>query len=831
MKKITVLILLLLIIPLFNIRVHALPTTLLPFKVLYLDTTKVVGILDWEGSDTISWTNSTEGTASSGGFTTTTDYAFSGSYSFYWYAETYSTDESLAVTFSFTPRLHEIRLKWRTTNVNEANEIVIVTVYCDNEQVYSEETNGVNYESLWIKIDLDGCFVGYKEMKVEIQFTGVSSYRRCYVYIDAGKRFGTRLSEENLQVEYWVERIDIDTYRVHYILDESQFVTTWWVAYIEGDYYLEEGNGGRYSGLSFDGEDDYVQVSRFPYFDNSSFTIILQVKLSEWPGRLVGLLQKGYPFTKDNSLHIKMTEDTLGFDFYADALYSSYDSAVGVWRHFTFVFNNSTLKQRFYQDGMEKKARTADGCLQGTDDDALEIGRIFYRNSEALPGDISYVYIYNRSLPSDEIYDNYINEEPTNSTGLVLYLARWSIDPYAGYWYDVSGYSNHGTIYGASVSSEKALGLTLCPGSTEWKFYRDYTESSYPHSHYFVIFRFDNGTLCNSTVQINFGTSEEEVSNWLWYKEKDQIAQDIYTVKNGSDWFRHYKVLPSITAYVPDPDDTYISCTINIKAYESGWENSWVEIRDTRGRIIQYEPVSSTYQAVVYVKYLGTYTILVHKNGEVRSVGWVVFSDTELTVYIGTKYEAPSPLWKEITYSVEDDIDSNQITITLNSTEPFDCLIEIYRNETLEHSVEFTDKTYVSHTYIYTEKAYREVWITVRDRDTGEEYTMKFHSGKLEEAPTPPSEIPEIFTFVNRTFLRDIPDEIRAIGLNNLVCYIVAVLVFLVLATEVSVGIGCIGLSLVILTIKSLWGGVTAFPDLVVVIISFLGGLYQLVRK
>ena len=123
------------------------------------------------------------------------------------------------------------------------------------------------------------------------------------------------------------------------------------------------------------------------------------------------------------------------------------------------------------------------------------------------------------------------------------------------------------------------------------------------------------------------------------------------------------------------------------------------------------------------------------------------------------------------------------------------------------------------------------MWITVRDRDTGEEYTMKFHSGKLEEAPTPPSEIPEIFTFVNRTFLRDIPDEIRAIGLNNLVCYIVAVLVFLVLATEVSVGIGCIGLSLVILTIKSLWGGVTAFPDLVVVIISFLGGLYQLVRK
>ena len=108
-------------------------------------------------------------------------------------------------------------------------------------------------------------------------------------------------------------------------------------------------------------------------------------------------------------------------------------------------------------------------------------------------------------------------------------------------------------------------GLIIYPGSSEYKFYRDYTESEYPHEHYFVILKFDNGTLCNSTVQLNYGTSEEEVSNWLWYKEKTQITQEFYTVKSGNDWYRHFRVHPSVTAYVPTPTDTYSYITFNIQ--------------------------------------------------------------------------------------------------------------------------------------------------------------------------------------------------------------------------------------------------------------------------
>ena len=840
MRRISLLLLLLLTISIFNFRVQALPTTLLPFKVLYLDTTKTVGILDWEGSDTISYSYTTEGSASSGGFTTTTDYAFSGSYSFHWYAETYSTDESLTVTFSFTPRLHEIRLKWKTTDVNEANEIVIVTVYCDNEEVYSEETNGVNYESLWIKIDLDGCFVGYKEMKVEIQFTGVSSYRRCYVYIDAGKRFGTRLSEENLQVEYWVERIGVDTYRVHYILDESAFVTTWGVAYLQGDYYLEEGNGGRYGGLSFDGTDDYVEVP-----DSSSLDITNEITIegmfqfpmdlteeveSRWYGGLEKATHHAYglgwqDWTDGWTLELYDTGGTRyaidTFDVYAYA---------EVWYHVVGVYDG--YNGAVYVNGEEKVKVSVGEFTIRTNDYPLTIGRM----QEYFNGIIAFVLIYNRPLSSDEIYDNYTNEEPTNTTGLVLYLSRWSIDPILGWWYDISGYSNHGKIYYAQVSEEKAKGLTIVPGNwaypcSEWKFYRDYTESTYPHEHYFIILRFDNGTLCNSTLQIDYGSGEDEVSNYLWYKEKTSITAEFYTLKNGSDWYRHFRVHPSITAYVPNPDESYSYITFNIHDYTSSFANSSLLVYDTKSRLIQEELISSTYQAVCYLKPYESYLLVIRKGTEERAIGWIVIDSATKDLYIGVLPPTYTSLFKDVKYSVEDDESNTVMTITINGSSSFNYKVEIYKNGTLEFSKEGSGVTTVSITYDYDTTGFREVHISITDPSTGDSMTRIHYTGRaIEQMPSPPDRIPLITQLLNNTVMNQL-QQYSTIGLENIIAYLLAISVFLLLATKYSLGAGMIGSGIVIIFVKAYLGSVTAFPDLMVSTIIIFGGIYELTKK
>ena len=850
MRRITVLILLLLMISLFNIRVHALPTTLLPFKVLYLDTTKTVGILDWEGSDTISYSYTTEGTATSGGFTTTTDYAFSGSYSYYWYAETSDTDESLTVTFTFTPRLHEIRLKWRTTDVNEANEIVIVTVYCDNEEVYSEETNGVNYESLWVKIDLDNSFVGYKEMKVEVQFTGVSSYRKCYIYIDAGKRFGTRLSEENLQVEYWVERIGIDTYRVHYILDESQFVTTWGVAYIEGSYYIEEGNGGRYGGLDF-GEGDYIKIPDSSSLDEAFGTLtwtkeaLVYFRSIEEYGVLPDKMEGGYWSNSlggiwsniDGKLYVVIGSGESGNPPNG---YVKIGLTVNLneWVFITGIADGNYLYG--YVNGELQGSKTITDYIKNNlapNDAPVMIGRrTELKNNDYIDGIVAFITAYKRTLPSDEIYDNYINEEPTNTTGLVLYLAPWSIDPILGWWYDVSGYSNHGKIYYAQVSSEKAKGLTIVPGNdaypcNEWKFYRDYTESQYPHEHYFIILRFDNSTLCNSTLQIDYGSGEDEVNNYLWYKEKSSITAEFYTVKNGSDWYRHFRVHPSITAYVPNPTESYSYITFNIHDYTSSFENSSLLVYDTKSRLIQEELISSTYQAVCYLKPYESYLLVIRKGTEERAIGWIVIDSATKDLYIGVLPPTYTSLFKDVKYSVEDDESNTQMTITINASSSFNYKVEIYRNGTLEFSKEGEGVTAVSITYDYTETGFREVHISITDPSTGDSMTRIHYTGRaIEQMPSPPDRITLITQLLNNTVMNQL-QQYASIGLENIIAYLLAISVFLLLATKYSLGSGMIGSGIAIIFVKAYLGSVTAFPDLMISTIIIFGGIYELTKK
>ena len=633
-RGITIFLLLLLVIPLLSFRVHALPTTNLTFEVFERDYNQYY-ILDFEGNDDIDYSytiieDDPDGALNFDSPSTSTDYAYSGSHSlkFRAYGDI-SADKVYSITliYTFSPKLHSIFYRYIIESLDSGG-YTNITIYVDGSQIKFDSVSGTTKDSDWLEIDKKSDLHGFYELKIVVETFEDVNYVNvvdvCKFYIDYGRRFKDVIVEKSLTVEYWSERIEVDKYRVHYTLDSSQLTGTWWNATLEGDYYLEEGNGERL----------------------------------EDPPRLI-----------------------------------------------------------------------------------------------------------------------------------------------------------------------------LYPGSSEWKFYRDYTESSYPHSHYFVIFRFDNGTLCNSTITINFGTSEEDVSNWLWYKEKSQITQEFYTVKNGSDWYRHFRIHPSVTAYVPTPEDTYSFITFNIHDYTGEFTNSSLLVYDTQSRLIQEELITSTYQGVCYLKAYGSYLLVIKKDTEERVIGWIVVDSAEKDIYIGVLPPSYTTLFKDVKYSVEDDETNTQMIITLNGSSPFNYKIEIYKNNTLEFSKEGSGVTTVSITYDYDTTGLREVHITITDPETEQSMTRIHYTGRaIEQMPSPPDRIPLITQLLNNTVMNQL-QQYASIGLENIIAYLLAISVFLLLATKYSLGAGMIGSGIVIIFVKAYLGSVTAFPDLMISTIIIFGGIYELTKK
>jgi len=64
-------------------------------------------------------------------------------------------------------------------------------------------------------------------------------------------------------------------------------------------------------------------------------------------------------------------------------------------------------------------------------------------------GYIAYIRLYNRAPSQSEILHNYRNPNNPVRSGLVLWLDARNV--IGNKWYDLSGYGNHGTIYGATL--------------------------------------------------------------------------------------------------------------------------------------------------------------------------------------------------------------------------------------------------------------------------------------------------------------------------------------------------------------------------------------------
>jgi hypothetical protein len=210
--------------------------------------------------------------------------------------------------------------------------------------------------------------------------------------------------------------------------------------------------------MSFDGVDDYVSLPRVVQDD---FTIECWVKTTQtaatghwWRGR--GLVD-GEVFGIVNDFGTALVGRKFAFgtgnpDITITSIKDINDS---IWHHCTAtrVKNTGTLK--VYVDGALENASLG-GTQSLTSPPRLTIGCLQV-NLNYFNGLIAEVRIYNRALSASEIQWNYQNFYNPVSDGLVLcfiadpqYIRDIDGDGRLE-WIDLSGYNNHGKIYGATL--------------------------------------------------------------------------------------------------------------------------------------------------------------------------------------------------------------------------------------------------------------------------------------------------------------------------------------------------------------------------------------------
>lgn len=127
-----------------------------------------------------------------------------------------------------------------------------------------------------------------------------------------------------------------------------------------------------------------------------------------------------------------------------------------VWYHFTGLYNDSADYLATYVNASLDRPMTTTGVLAPTNGRAI-VGRDPYSNYGYWNGYIAQVLVYSRDLSDSERRRNYQNPDNPVRNGLVLWLQA---DP--AYvkdidgdgvleWIDLSGFNNHGKIYGAQL--------------------------------------------------------------------------------------------------------------------------------------------------------------------------------------------------------------------------------------------------------------------------------------------------------------------------------------------------------------------------------------------
>jgi hypothetical protein len=210
--------------------------------------------------------------------------------------------------------------------------------------------------------------------------------------------------------------------------------------------------------MYFDGVDDYVALFSTNLPD---FTIAVWARLStpSWPAPSYrALVSKGWVYDAGGVGGIY----TFSYNSYGGVFRDSVGNVINVWPasapslYDSFRFIAVTSELKFYLDGVLLSSYTRTNPLN-TNTLPWNVGRDPLQTARAFPGYVYQVLFYSRVLSSGEVLWNYLYPDNPVRNGLVLWLKA---DPQYVKdidgdgileWVDLSGFNNHGKIYGATL--------------------------------------------------------------------------------------------------------------------------------------------------------------------------------------------------------------------------------------------------------------------------------------------------------------------------------------------------------------------------------------------
>jgi hypothetical protein len=217
-------------------------------------------------------------------------------------------------------------------------------------------------------------------------------------------------------------------------------------------------NGDAGNSYFFDGVNDWIEVENHESFNfaaNDPFTISAWVKPHQLSSKYSpkSIIEKwsesgGYPFVLRS--YQDSGEKTIGFGRYDGSsgvgVQIKDDNLLSAFGHVTAVSDG--MKVAIFYNGLEQDSE--DFSLSDTKNNSSLFFGKRGPNLEFFNGSIDDVRIYNRALSSTEVYELYELEKPFDpNEGLVAYF------PFDGNALDMSGNGNDGTVYGATLSTDR----------------------------------------------------------------------------------------------------------------------------------------------------------------------------------------------------------------------------------------------------------------------------------------------------------------------------------------------------------------------------------------
>jgi hypothetical protein len=210
--------------------------------------------------------------------------------------------------------------------------------------------------------------------------------------------------------------------------------------------------------MFFDGVDDYVLVPHSPSLMPPNVSANVWFAPLSLADDFIRLLEKGgWAVGGGCSLEINpgfrpVVRFNVWYGSTAYTLDSTTRLSTGTWFHVAGVFNG--VGMRLYVNlGLEGSS----GASISANTWGLYIGRRAVNPGDFFSGYMAQILIYSRALSDSEILFNYSNPDNPVRNGLVLWLQAHPdyIKDIDGdgilEWIDLSGFNNHGKIYGARL--------------------------------------------------------------------------------------------------------------------------------------------------------------------------------------------------------------------------------------------------------------------------------------------------------------------------------------------------------------------------------------------